>query len=463
MWFKNANIILPKPVIRDPCGKYVSDVNEARRLGVRYRRWRETAPNWFANSGITRPYSRFNLEPIKIRNQMIDFYNKGDTQAVLDIENKVLSDCRESIRNIFSDKKSIMFDSNGSCVISTLTKAIRAKNRDFTSLTFTDQGRLVYSALGFESKSVEDFRQNFEQQIMLFDSPSKKEKIQTQPKIPDSVKVIDLFKKDNTYRSDAHLMDDLINKLKEQKNMQLVMLLHVSRTGRILPVEDMIKIVRKIRPDIYVVVDGCQAIGRVPYSAISRISSLADGYVFVGHKALGALISGAMTVGSRLEARFDKLAKEGLLHKPKLFQFESQKANLRTLKIIQKENRECLLVSAPEVKSLQMALEYSNENYWEQQKIIADYKENIVNTLTMIRGIKFNVHGYQMVDDIVAFHTYDPQKGYELKEYLQNLQKPITVAPLTENLAVRITIDPKLPGLKDAVEYLEKKIIEFLR
>jgi hypothetical protein len=462
MWYKNFQISFPQPLLnRSPYGRCEKNQMLAKKLGIRYHPWEEIAPHWFANAGVSRPYEQFIQKPYALYKKMIELYENRDFALLLETENKVVEDARMAIKAIIGPSGRVIFDSNGSCVISTIAKMMRGNKNEFRSLTFSDQGRLVYAALGFEAKTVSKFRMNFEQPLALFEAPCVKMRIQAHPTLPSSVSIISIFHPDNTYRSDGHIMDEFVHHLKEDKNLSMVLLLHVSRTGRILPVEEMIHIARKIRPELSIFVDGCQAIGRLPFSAIAHIYELADGYIFVGHKAMGAMISGAAVVKPHIEEHFKFSIDCSLMHSLKLFQFESEEINERIIKRSEKSGQKYFFVSAPEILSMKMALEDSFKNYWSYQKIIAVYKDILTGFLSSQPKLQMNVHHCPTVDDILSFHAIPPSLGFELKSFLIERNPRIAIAPLTENMAVRIAIDPKLPNLESAVNWLVQSLAAF--
>ena len=464
MWYKNKKIVLTTPTKRSPAGRYEKNEALARKLGFRYKKWGDVAKNWFANAGITRPYGRFIFgKPFDTYNLMLEHYAKGEHGCVLDLEHESVSKGRQAVKNVFGNECSVLFDTNGSCVISTITKSLRGTDENFSTLTFSDQGRLVYSALGFEAKSMVNFRQNFEQQLGLFEASSPNHRISASTKYPKNVKVINLFYSDNTYRPDGVLMDEFLRTIKTRRDIKMVLLLHVSRTGRILPVEEMIRIARSARDDIAIFVDGCQAIGRIPFQAMKRVYDLADGYIFVGHKALGSMICGAAAIKKDVEQKFANLIDHSLLHIFKLFQFESEELNLKILQRSKKTGKHYFLVSAPEILSLASAMDEGVNRYWADQDIIGRHKASLTSYLNSLKTVHLNVHSCPIVDDLVSFHMIPASRGSELKQYLQNLNPPITIAPLTENLAVRIAIDPKMLHLDGAVAYLKDSVQAFER
>ncbi|MFN3909641.1 MAG: aminotransferase class V-fold PLP-dependent enzyme [Candidatus Anstonellaceae archaeon] len=464
MWYKNIrklpNFNFEKVHLT---GRYEANKEKAKKMGIRYKRWGEVARHWLANPGINRPYPKYWTEAIKYFRKIKDLHAKKEFEEIAQLQAQGVESVRNKIKKIFELKPneySIIFDSNGSMLCSTMAKIFKKKEK--LSLTFSDQGRLVYAALVFESKTIRKFVANFEQQIGLFEAPPPKQKINIKRPIPDNLIRIEIFKPDLTYCSDAEIIDQYHRAIQDNR-IDFVLLLHVSRTGRILPVEDLIKITRDLRPDLLVFVDGAQAIGRMSYEKIKNIIRMADGYMIVGHKALGAMVSAAFIVKSELNSLIKKRLENTEFYYQKLFKFEGEEENLKILKKANDEGKPYFFISLPEIISLKNALEDNYQNFWEFQKIIAEQKEDITKFLNQEKNIYFNVNRFNAVDDIISFHLKNPQKAILLKDYLQNLNPPITIGPLTENYAIRIGIEPKLPNIKKTIAYLKETLRNFLK
>ncbi|MCX8163346.1 MAG: aminotransferase class V-fold PLP-dependent enzyme [Candidatus Micrarchaeota archaeon] len=464
MWY---NLIekLPPSNLKNakPTGRWDPDVQKAKRLGIRYKSWNEIGRHWLANPGINRPYARFWSEAGNFYREIKELENKKDVKNILKLQNQALVNVRDSIREVFELDESykIIFDSNGSVLCSTVAKLFKNKNPRYYSLTFSDQGRLVYAAIALEARTVTKFVSNFEQPMAIFEAPLPKKKINVKSPFPRSIKTIDIFNFDNTYKSDAKIIEEYEKEIKN-KNIDFILLLHVSRTGRILPVEDLIKITRKIRPELFVFVDGAQAIGRMSYEKIKNIIKLADGYLIVGHKALGAAISAAFIINKNANEAINKKIKQAPFYNLKLFQFETPEQNIEILNRALEEGKQYYFISAPELLTLKVALKDNVQNFWHYQKEICFYKERLLKFLRNQSNIYLNVNRFYSVDDIVAFHLRTPTEAIELKNNLQELQPPITIGPLTENYAIRIGIEPKLPNLSLTMEYLEKSLTKIL-
>lgn len=457
MWYTKTHIRLPTPKRANALGLRMDSPEAARAMGTRYRHWKDIAPNWFANAGITRPYVRFVVgAPLKAYNSMLAMHALGDYEGVIVRQAQSINSARASIRGIFGPCK-VIFDSNGSCLISTIAKAMRGSQDYLGAVTFSDQGRLVYSALGFEASSVTFFRQNFDQPLGLFDAPIITGKVDYKKTIPPNVSVIDLFDEKRHYKSDDQLIGELISRISGDLRIKMVMLLHVSRTGRILPAREMAEEAKRVRPDAGIFVDGCQAIGRVSYRSIREAFKAADGYVFVGHKALGSMISAAAAIKEGFEKSFFPTIEKGLMHYFKLFQFENSDLNSLILEESARRGKPPYMVSAPEILSLSVALEENHANYPRYREISRIAKEDISAYLGRFNRLRVVNHP-RTTKDIVPIAT-DPQGlAADIKRYLQSASPPVTVAPLTENNFIRIAIDPKLENLPRAIAHLKDEL-----
>jgi hypothetical protein len=460
MYYKNIDN-LPKIKKANPYGRYEANEEKAKSLGIRYKKVNEIKKHWFADPGIEIPSRKFIKNAKEVYNQIVELYKIGKISQIMELEYKYFQENRKKIKQILElgEEYKIMLDANGSIATSAIAKIFRNEKKPF-AISFSDQGRLMQAAIGYESQSIIYFVSNFEQQYNLFGPPYPKQKIQQKNPPGKNVLIIDIFNKDLTYKSDAQILEDYY-KILIKFPINISLILHVSRTGRILPVEDLIKITKEISPQTKVFVDGAQAIGRISYEKIKHIISLADGYLIVGHKALGSLVSGAYILKEEIEKEIEKRIEQANLFSLKLFRFESEKINEKIIVQSKKEKRPIYLVSLPEVISFVDALEDNSKNFWNYQKIICENKKEIIEFLNNQPGILFNYNRYNSVDSIISFHLVPSQKGFELKDYLQKLHPPITIAPLTENCAIRIGINPKRKNLNESIKYLIENLKKF--
>ncbi|MCX8175357.1 MAG: hypothetical protein N3E51_04075 [Candidatus Micrarchaeota archaeon] len=456
MWYKEARIALNPPVKRSAVGTWIADREKAMRVGARYRPWKEIAPFWLANAGITRPYPQFILgKPMQVYGRMLRLYQKGDIPGLLDVQEEELKNARRFIKTAFGDERaSVLFDSNGSCVISTIAKGIRAGGGDFKALTFTSQGRLVYSALGFEAKSVSHFAQNFDQPIALFDHDPVENKLTALPELPPSVIVIDIFDKSGNYVSDERLCGELEMRLKAERGLKMILLLHVARTGRVMPVGEMAQIAKAVCPQASVFIDGCQAVGRLGFDEIRQAYASSDGYVFVGHKALGSMVCGAAVLKEGMEERIGEAARRNALFYSRLFQFESPLINSEIAARVASAGKAAYLVSAPEIVSLVLALEDSLAKFDFYAQIARRKRDELMAALRRFRSLSIINGNCRQIDDIISFSTRPRGAASQIKEHLQRLSPPVTIAPISDNWVGRIAIDPKLPFLDEALSAL---------
>ncbi|PIN83272.1 hypothetical protein COV61_03620, partial [Candidatus Micrarchaeota archaeon CG11_big_fil_rev_8_21_14_0_20_47_5] len=77
------------------------------------------------------------------------------------------------------------------------------------------------------------------------------------------------------------------------------------------------------------------------------------------------------------------------------------------------------------------------------------------------------------VNDIVSFFTSPPSLARKIKDALQNppllgskkcrIDLPITIAPITDDGAARIAIDPKIESLPEAIGTLKTRLISIMQ
>lgn len=457
---RGQKIRLVPPQDRSPLGSRADSREEAKKRGIRYSSWGRIAPNWWANAGISRPYMQFIIgEPYHTYGQMLSFYKKGDMQAIFGLEDAILSSTRAYIKGLFGSDGTVAFDANGSCLISTLSKGVKHGGRGLEAITFSDQGRLVYAALGFEARSIIEFRQNFEQQLGIFDHPYPEAKLPADEGMRPSVHVVDIFKEGRVPKSDGELLADFESALKGNRRAGMVLLLHVSRTGRVLPVEEMARMARGLLGDAMIFVDGCQAVGRVPSEEMRKAYEACDGYVLVGHKALGAMITSAAILKKGMEAKLKGALKSGLLAYPKLFQFESESMNAAVLANSPRSGFH-YMVSAPEIASLRVALEASERDFARNSEIVRKARAGLVEFFGSFQNVRLLFGDSRYVPDIVPF-VFEPQNlAKEIKEMLARSEPAITVSPITQIDAMRVAIDPKLPDFDGALAMLKGKFSE---
>jgi hypothetical protein len=464
MWYKK--IELPSHDFKklNVYGRYEQNIQKAKRQGIRYKKIEQIRGCWFANPGIAIPYSKYIAgEPAEVYRKIRKYYLEGQKYTLIKEEYKQFKNIRKKIKYIFEldeKKYKIIFEANGSVLVSLLTKLL--KNENNIALTFSDQGRLIYAALAKEEESIYKYVANFEQQIRLFEAPLISNKIQIKNPYPEKekIRIIDIFNPNLTYKSDAQIIDEYSKQILDPK-IKIAFLLEVSRTGRILPIEELIKITRQKREDILIFVDGAQAIGRLSYEKIKRSIKLADGYLIVGHKALDGFVSAAMIIKNKIEELISKSIDKTKLFYLKIFRFESDELNEKTIFLAKKQQKEYYLISLPEAVCLKVALEDNKNNFFKEKLIISPYKQEIAEFLNAQKNIYLNVNRFNCVDDIIAFHTFPFDQAIAMKDFLQSLNPSITVAPLTENLALRIGLDAKLPDLNFAIKYLKDSIKKF--
>src|SRR5262249_47875875 len=104
-------------------------------------------------------------------------------------------------------------------------------------------------------------------------------------------------------KSDTELVADMRRALEGLSGPGVIVLPHVSKTGRILPVKEVGRLVAERRAagqPVYLVVDGIQAGGRLSAEGTANPLAYCDAYMFGSAKALGGLLT-ASSVAMRQE------------------------------------------------------------------------------------------------------------------------------------------------------------------
>lgn len=82
------------------------------------------------------------------------------------------------------------------------------------------------------------------------------------------------------------------------KATKILVISHVDRaTGKIFPVKEIIQAARKIKPDIFILVDGAQTLGSLPIVDFDKLGC--DAYLASPHKPMGSEVCGLMYVSPK--------------------------------------------------------------------------------------------------------------------------------------------------------------------
>lgn len=251
-----------------------------------------------------------------------------------------------------------------------------------------------------------------------------------------------------------------------------IMLPHVTKTGRILPIREVGQLVAELRAagrQVFYIVDDIQGISRVAPQAVANPTSFCDAYLFGSSKALGGILIASAVVMKRelLEAFVSKVSRTGAIQTPCLphFQFSPE---------WQERLGECLLkpsaVSLPEIVSMRAAL-YNlwirgSQKTFEQRRAACldrmrhDLRPKVVECLLQIPGMKVleSTPERPLVPSIVCFQVERARwTPGGLKDALQASDPIITPsAPIGRYVRLDIPEYRPMPSVEVLVSALKR-------
>lgn len=431
-----------------PLGELELDAELAKKKGLRYSLWPIVAPGWFANPSVTRPHMEFIREPkktFKTLSRLAKNPTPQNIRRINQIYEKRTRGCVGMLRKVFqSPRAQVIFESSGTAAVSLIRNMVSAEGGKIVGTT--DMGRIVRRAL--QGTDVLQSKANFRQPIGLFSPP---EKLGGTGPASEFIRV-GLYGADDKPKSNNQLYKDIIATIRNNKP-KLVVVPHVSRTGRILPVERIGEFIRRMNKEkgtnIAYVVDGIQAMGRVGAKELNDPLKYCDAYLLTGHKALGSMISSAIVA----RPEFIRTNAKNLISSPVStrlchYQFSNPPREI-TQFLNQRGNQ--YAISLPEVHSLELSLRryYTtgkgktfSQRREHQLKRIRQLNKSLINGLKRIEGIKVleSSDKAPYIPSIVSFSLTEKAgiRAPELKRRLQSLPEPITLASLYEKPVLRI-------------------------
>ncbi|MFA7191698.1 MAG: aminotransferase class V-fold PLP-dependent enzyme [Candidatus Paceibacterota bacterium] len=427
-------------------GELELDKKIAMAKGTRYRSWATIAPNWYANTAISRPHMEFVNKPKKTYQKLVKLISATTQKNLREIDKiyrEKITSCVEIIRDIFNEPDAnVIFESNGTMALAFIRALSGAEGQKVISTS--DMGRIAGLALQGQDTSIA--KEDFKQQIGLFSPSGKLDKI-----IHSQYFEVDLYNEDRPKTIDQ-ICIELFETVKQEKP-KLVIVPQVSRTGIKLPVEKIGRFIKQINRQqglsIFFAVDGAQAIGRSNSEDLKKPLKYCDAYFFVGQKALGSMTLAAIMVKSD----FVKNNAKSLINSsitPRLCCYKFFELPTEIKSFMQKRGGN-FAISLPEIESLDLSLRAFYQRgeggtFKERRKyqISRTIKINsfIVSELSKIRGIKVftTTEDTPLSPSIIIFTVIEGNGvGAEtLRQKLQELHSPITFAPIYQRPILRI-------------------------
>jgi len=297
-------------VIFDPklCQPVPADISVVPTHGETWtRKW----ANWWGGATIASPTVAM-VAPadhaLKTVLSLVDQVDQVDRLNAYYVEETEYA--REWVRKVVMAPADtpVILDASGTAAILTATRIISYaagdESKEFWTLTTDEGGSLVPGTLrGVDPNKLEKVM--FQPASALFYEP---EPVLTYPAGAKlSCRLVHLAQK-----TDAELVEEIRAAVSGSTTPGCIVLPHVSKTGRILPIREVGQMVAQLRAvgrKVYLVVDDIQGIGRVHPEATANPLSFCDAYVFGSSKALGGTLiaSAALVKEEILETFLDRI------------------------------------------------------------------------------------------------------------------------------------------------------------
>lgn len=333
----------------------------------------------------------------------------------------------------------VVFDASGTASLllaSRLCAHVSAGDGRFFTITTDEGGSLVPAAL---------MGRNPNQMESAMFQPTSALFYQAEPVLPyppdvtPTSKVIGIGRLTN---------DELVQSIKEAayslseggRITGCLVLPHVTKTGRILPVRAVSRAVEELKADgiqLSFIVDDIQGIGRTDAESIANPVSFCDAYVFGSSKALGGLLIASTLVLKRelLEAFLKRIETGSMKEAPPWishFQFEPQYEDRFPPHLLKQG-----AVSIPEVVAMREAVrchfwrgvgETYSERRQHQLALVTRLRRQVVEALSAVDGIEVleSTAERPLVPSIICFKVPEPWSPNAFKQALQESQPIVT-------------------------------------
>ncbi|MDP2717544.1 MAG: aminotransferase class V-fold PLP-dependent enzyme [Candidatus Micrarchaeota archaeon] len=431
-------------------------------IGQRSKPWSRLARRWFSNATISHPYAPLIRGPFITAHavrRIMQTAKENPEEANRELNRlytERIGECTGLIHQTFNEPRAgVVFAENGTDALALLRLMVAGKTDEV--ITTSDEGRLVVRAL--KGEEFVGREENFRQPLGFFKPPDDLEPVD------GKVHQIELFN-GTTPKTNTQIRNEIIQAVKERLP-PLVIIPHVSRTGRILPVEEIGRAIAEhnqtaSRKTVFVV-DGIQALGRLPHADTQKPLAYADAYVFTSAKALGASMQGAIL------ARKDLLGQHvsGLVHSayaPRLTfdQFHDEPDEVR--EFLEKRDQH-YRVSLPEVHAMSEALRHYLERRKNEKEV---FRQLNAERRQFLEGFRNNPHVKVLKPDrnrplapsIIAFQLRHPEiTTADLKTALQIREDPITLpALIAETDFMRLGLSEVTPRTPKEISYVINEI-----
>jgi hypothetical protein len=438
----------------------------ALQKGERYKSWAEISKWHFANATIARPHMDFIREPMetlkKIR-EIMSFAKENPKEANDQLDSLYRPRVDRTVgllRKIFGHKNAaIIFEENGTNALALLRNMLASK--EDVVLAATHEGRLVIDAL--KGINTVNRPENFRQPVGVFTPPKTAESFE------GKVIQYDLIDGEG-FKTNSQIFNEVMHQIR-LAHPRLVVLPHVSRTGRILPVREIGRAIQKLnrglRRKTYFIVDGIQAIGRLPQSEMRQPLRYVDAYVITSAKALGGPMQGAILLRKELLERHAKdLISSAYSPRLRFDQFHHEPKEITNFLNFGKKHYR---VSLPEVESMGLSLEAylsRRKNEAPLFRQLEAERKAFLSGISDLPGVETyeSTQDMPMVPSIIPFKITTPTlAAADLKSYLQGLPEPITIPSLINGRIPRISLSELRHRTPQQIERVTRAIWNKIR
>lgn len=436
--------------------------------------WVDVYPEWWAGATIASPNIKGALVADKMLRRirlLLGAIESGDKEAtsLLNEEYCRQTDvCRSALLRVLqTEDADVILETNGTSAISLVRNMIDIGNGE-EILTTNEEGNVVFPTL--QGRDPWIYPSMFEENVGLFTSHKP---VDHQEKT-SSLCVVKILEGNNDWKTNVQILREIEENL-QNRQIRLVMIPQVTKTGRILPVREIGELIKNINErkqrQITYVVDGVQALGRLDAKSICRPLEYCDYYIGTSSKALGGILIAAAIVAKpeTLRENLPKLLNSAYAHHLRHYQFSEGYPELDYFLAQQGEQQ---AISLPEICSFSYVLdEFYNrgmgktfaERRNSQLDKIQKIRRKIMEGLSNIRGVQIYDGSYDapIAPSIITF-THSDKSAKDIKTAMQDPQLgPMVTLSANVGRLMRIEIPEHRPT-PDVSVLIEKmqKVIE---
>jgi len=437
--------------------------------------WSGKLDNWWAGATIAAPA----IEVVKAADASVETVRRLLRQGPKKLNQYYVEQTQQARRMVrltldLPESAPVLLDASGTAALLLATRILGhiadgAGSQTFFTITTDEGGSLVPATLrGLDPSEME--KTMFQPNTGLFYEPQPV--LPYPPRTEILSQLVGLSKFDNDALV-VELRRIAMEHLEAGHRFGCLVLPHVVKSGRILPLHAVSAMVQELRAlglNLYLVVDDVQGFGRVEGELCANPLQFCDAYVLGSAKALGGLLTAsAVVIQAEAMQRFLHLAEQWRgLPFPCIshYQFPPE---------MEERLPEAMLkrgaVSLPEIVAMSAAIHHHyrrgvGDTYLarrhNQLELVASQRAQVVEALTAIPGIKVLESTPQrpLVPSIVSFETPKGVSPGALKDALQAGTPIVTpCAPIGRLLRLEIPEYRDMPS----VEVLKERLLACLR